>query len=87
MMEVYNVSLNLQSYSPEDNTRFDLRQFLYNTRWPYQFRKIDELVHGLDVKDGQDSRNHEALAAAADGVSGMKVAASNSVISWMGISA
>lgn len=33
----------LQSYSPEDN-RFDLRQFLYNTRWPYQFRKIDEYV-------------------------------------------
>ena len=37
----------LQSYSPEDN-RFDLRQFLYNVRWPYQFRKIDELVKELD---------------------------------------
>ncbi|KAG8382766.1 hypothetical protein BUALT_Bualt05G0111400 [Buddleja alternifolia] len=36
-----------KSYSPEDN-RFDLRQFLYNARWPYQFRKIDELVHQLD---------------------------------------
>ena len=33
----------MQNYSPEDN-RFDLRQFLYNTRWPWQFRKIDELV-------------------------------------------
>jgi NAD+ synthase (glutamine-hydrolysing) len=85
-MKMYNFSLNLQSYSPDDN-RFDHRQFLYNTRWPYQFRKIDELVHELDVKDGQDSGNHEALAAASDGVSGRKVAASNSVISWMGISA
>lgn len=37
----------LQSYSPEDN-RFDLRQFLYNARWPYQFRKIDQLVQQLD---------------------------------------
>ena len=37
----------MQSYSPEDN-RFDLRQFLYNARWPYQFHKIDELVHELD---------------------------------------
>lgn len=37
----------LQSYSPEDN-RFDLRQFLYNARWPYQFKKIDELVNQLD---------------------------------------
>jgi NAD+ synthase (glutamine-hydrolysing) len=86
-MKMYNFSLNLQSYSPDDN-RFDHRQFLYNTRWPYQFRKIDELVHELDVKDGQDSGNHEALAAASDGVSGMNVAAaSNGVISWMGISA
>lgn len=37
----------MQSYSPEDN-RFDLRQFLYNGRWPYQFRKIDELVRDID---------------------------------------
>ena len=37
----------MQSYSPEDN-RFDLRQFLYNARWPYQFRKIDELARDLD---------------------------------------
>lgn len=39
-------SYNWQSYSPEDN-RFDLRQFLYNWRWPYQFRKIDELVQEM----------------------------------------
>ena len=38
--------LILQSYSPEDN-RFDLRQFLYNSRWPFQFRKIDELARDL----------------------------------------
>ena len=38
----------MQSYSPEDN-RFDLRQFLYNTRWPYQFHKIDQLVSELDA--------------------------------------
>lgn len=37
----------MQSYSPEDN-RYDLRQFLYNARWPFQFRKIDELVKELD---------------------------------------
>lgn len=37
----------LQSYSPEDN-RFDLRQFLYNSKWPYQFKKIDEIVVGLN---------------------------------------
>ncbi|WJX54108.1 NAD(+) synthase (glutamine-hydrolyzing) [Trifolium repens] len=86
-MTTLTPSYHAGSYSPDDN-RFDLRQFLYNTSWPYQFRKIDELVHELDVKDGQDSGNHEALAAASDGVSGMNVAAaSNGVISWMGISA
>lgn len=37
----------LQSYSPEDN-RFDLRQFLYNSKWPYQFKKIDEIVDSLN---------------------------------------
>ncbi|KAK2439238.1 glutamine-dependent NAD synthetase [Trifolium repens] len=85
-MATMTPSYHAESYSPEDNTRFDLRQFLYNTRWPYQFQKIDELVHELDVKDVQDSGNHEALAAASDGVSGMNVvAASNDVISWMGI--
>ena len=32
-----------ENYSPDDN-RFDLRQFLYNVRWPRQFRKVDELA-------------------------------------------
>ncbi|KAF2615576.1 hypothetical protein F2Q70_00013862 [Brassica cretica] len=35
------------SYSPEDNI-FDQRQFLYNSKWPYQFKKIDEIVDGLN---------------------------------------
>jgi NAD+ synthase (glutamine-hydrolysing) len=32
-----------EAYSPDDN-RFDLRQFLYNVKWPRQFRVIDELA-------------------------------------------
>ncbi|KAJ4840935.1 hypothetical protein Tsubulata_001148 [Turnera subulata] len=46
-MTVLTPSYHAESYSPEDN-RFDLRQFLYNVRWPYQFRKIDELVQELN---------------------------------------
>nr|XP_027081727.1 glutamine-dependent NAD(+) synthetase-like isoform X1 [Coffea arabica] len=46
-MTVLTPSYHAESYSPEDN-RFDLRQFLYNARWPYQFRKIDELARDLD---------------------------------------
>ena len=36
-------SYHAEGYSPEDN-RFDLRQFLYNIRWPFQFRKLDKLA-------------------------------------------
>jgi NAD+ synthase (glutamine-hydrolysing) len=32
-----------ESYSPDDN-RFDLRPFLYNTRWTRQFGDIDAEV-------------------------------------------
>jgi NAD+ synthase (glutamine-hydrolysing) len=33
-------SYHAENYSPDDN-RFDHRQFLYNARWPWQFRRID----------------------------------------------
>ncbi|CAI0430863.1 unnamed protein product [Linum tenue] len=46
-MTVLTPSYHAESYSPEDN-RFDLRQFLYNVRWPYQFRKIDKLVEEVN---------------------------------------
>lgn len=46
-MTVLTPSYHAESYSPEDN-RYDLRQFLYNSRWPFQFRKIDELVKEID---------------------------------------
>ncbi|KAL3938513.1 MAG: hypothetical protein SGBAC_006593 [Bacillariaceae sp.] len=36
-------SYHAEGYSPDDN-RFDLRQFLYNSKWPRQFRAIDEMV-------------------------------------------
>lgn len=40
-MTTLTPAYHAESYSPDDN-RFDLRQFLYNTRWPRQFRAIDE---------------------------------------------
>lgn len=36
-------SYHAEGYSPDDN-RFDLRQFLYNTKWTRQFAVIDSLV-------------------------------------------
>ncbi len=40
---VLTPAYHAESYSPDDN-RFDLRQFLYNARWSWQFRRIDQQV-------------------------------------------
>ncbi|XP_076012303.1 glutamine-dependent NAD(+) synthetase [Genypterus blacodes] len=42
-MTTVTPSYHAASYSPDDN-RFDLRPFLYNTRWTWQFRCIDNEV-------------------------------------------
>lgn len=42
-------SYHAENYSPDDN-RFDHRQFLYNTRWPWQFREIDKLVNDMQAE-------------------------------------
>ena len=42
-MTTVTPSYHAESYSPDDN-RFDLRPFLYNTRWTWQFRCIDNQV-------------------------------------------
>eukprot|EP01034_Spumella_vulgaris_P017467 gene17467-22278_t len=36
-------SYHAENYSPDDN-RFDLRQFLYNTKWTRQFNTIDSIL-------------------------------------------
>ena len=69
----------LQSYSPEDN-RFDLRQFLYNSRWPYQFRKIDDLVReveGSQIASVEFGRQENGEIASDDG-SGLGIPAAGS---------
>lgn len=78
-MTVLTPSYHAESYSPEDN-RFDLRQFLYNARWPYQFRKIDELVGELngDKVAVAESGDHEKLEATSHGGGGLGVAAAGS---------
>ena len=42
-MTVITPALHAENYSPDDN-RFDLRQFLYNTKWEWQFAAIDREV-------------------------------------------
>ena len=45
-MTTLTPSYHAEPYSPEDN-RFDLRQFLYNTRWSWQFKKIDRMCEEM----------------------------------------
>ncbi|KAH6915858.1 hypothetical protein BKA70DRAFT_1253990 [Coprinopsis sp. MPI-PUGE-AT-0042] len=45
-MTTITPSYHAESYSPDDN-RFDLRPFLYNSRFPWQFKKIDDLAAKL----------------------------------------
>lgn len=42
-MTIITPSYHAESYSPDDN-RYDLRQFLYNTKWEWQFSAIDREV-------------------------------------------
>lgn len=85
-MTTLTPSYHAESYSPEDN-RFDLRQFLYNTRWPWQFRKIDELVEQDQVINGPyttcDGPTQVEIASAHG--SGMGVPAANSANPSAGI--
>ncbi len=51
-MTTLTPSYHAEGYSPDDN-RFDLRPFLYPSRFPFQFRKIDELVQRLSPVSSQ----------------------------------
>ena len=43
-MTTITPSLHIESYSLDDN-RYDLRQFLYNTYWTFQFNELDKFVN------------------------------------------
>jgi len=50
-LQVLTPAYHAESYSPDDN-RFDHRQFLYNVRWPWQFKRVDELVQQTEAAGG-----------------------------------
>ncbi|EJD43706.1 glutamine-dependent NAD(+) synthetase with GAT domain-containing protein [Auricularia subglabra TFB-10046 SS5] len=53
-MTTITPAYHAESYSPDDN-RFDLRPFLYPSRFPFQFRKIDEVAAGLPDRSESSS--------------------------------
>ncbi|TFK51883.1 glutamine-dependent NAD(+) synthetase with GAT domain-containing protein [Heliocybe sulcata] len=50
-MTTITPAYHAEQYSPDDN-RFDLRPFLYPSRFPWQFRKIDEVAATLPDLSG-----------------------------------
>lgn len=48
-MTTLTPAYHAEAYSPDDN-RFDLRQFLYNTTWSWQFKRIDSLTEDVSKK-------------------------------------
>lgn len=55
-MTTITPAYHAEAYSPDDN-RFDLRQFLYNTKWTRQFGKIDEIVAQQPHFDNSKDKN------------------------------
>ncbi|GCC21503.1 hypothetical protein chiPu_0019975, partial [Chiloscyllium punctatum] len=53
-MTTLTPAYHAENYSPDDN-RFDLRPFLYNARWSWQFKCIDNQVSKLE--SNQESSN------------------------------
>nr|CAD7454128.1 unnamed protein product [Timema tahoe] len=56
-MTVLTPSYHAETYSPDDN-RFDHRPFLYNVKWAWQFRAIDDQLQRLTAggDDGQGKK-------------------------------
>ncbi|THH05396.1 hypothetical protein EW145_g4824 [Phellinidium pouzarii] len=52
-MTTITPAYHAESYSPDDN-RFDLRPFLYPSRFPFQFKKIDDLAGRLPDRSQVD---------------------------------
>ena len=49
-MTVLTPSYHAEAYGTDDN-RFDMRQFLYDTKWDLQFSEIDKIVLEYEQKN------------------------------------
>ncbi|KAG1675369.1 hypothetical protein FOA52_012288 [Chlamydomonas sp. UWO 241] len=62
---VLTPSYHAENYSPDDN-RFDHRPFLYNVFWPWQFKRIDELVARAEAPP-PESAQHSGVSSSGTG--------------------
>ncbi|KAI7899195.1 uncharacterized protein BX663DRAFT_538097 [Cokeromyces recurvatus] len=57
-MTTITPSYHAEAYSPDDN-RFDLRPFLYNASWKWQFDKVDRLAEELERQASENQLNSQ----------------------------
>lgn len=57
-MTTLTPAYHAEDYSPDDN-RFDLRQFLYNARWPFQFAAIKRAQTQLESQLAAEEKELE----------------------------
>ncbi|KAI8379492.1 uncharacterized protein BYT42DRAFT_545837 [Radiomyces spectabilis] len=55
-MTTITPSYHAEAYSPDDN-RFDLRPFLYNASWKWQFNRIDRAAEALEAQSNDHAAN------------------------------
>ncbi|KAJ1828348.1 Glutamine-dependent NAD(+) synthetase, partial [Coemansia sp. RSA 2708] len=49
-MTTITPAYHAETYAPDDN-RFDLRPFLYNANWTWQFRIVDEMIDRIEQRE------------------------------------
>ncbi|KAJ1740461.1 glutamine-dependent NAD(+) synthetase [Coemansia sp. RSA 989] len=49
-MTTITPAYHAETYSPDDN-RFDLRPFLYNSSWTWQFKAVDDLIDRIEQRE------------------------------------
>ena len=60
-MTTITPTYHAENYSPDDN-RFDLRPFLYNVKWPWQFARIDSIVAKAEGDVDEKSCMYESVS-------------------------
>ena len=63
-MTVLTPSYHAEAYGTDDN-RFDLRQFLYDTKWELQFSEIDKIVINYE-KEKLEKESKKQLGGAGE---------------------
>jgi NAD+ synthase (glutamine-hydrolysing) len=81
---VLTPSYHAENYSPDDN-RFDHRQFLYRVTWPWQYKRIDELVAASQAAVEDEGQLQRACSGSGSGAAAAGAKAAGKDASGRGV--